>query len=270
LRDVHVIYDGVCVLDLVRLDVAEGERLFLLGRSGSGKTTLLNLIKGRLKPSSGTVCVLGDNPCPGESLDHQKIQRRIAMIDQEFHLVPRMRLIDNILTGCLGRVARLPSLFGWYPAHQWAKADTILSEVGLDGLGGRRVDTLSGGQRQRAAIARALMQEVDIILADEPVSNLDPELAEDALDLLVQCVERRRVTLIVSLHQPALAKKFSTRLVGLSEGKVIYDGPPEQLTEEASDRVYRSSLTEMEEAHDGTPETVAKKDSGPNLRVLNR
>ena len=166
-------------------------------------------------------------------------------------------------------------MFGWYSGKEWRQAETILQEVGLEGLGNRRVETLSGGQRQRAALARTLMQDADIVLADEPVSNLDPELAEDALELLVRCVERRGTTLIVSLHQPALAKQFATRLVGLRQGKVVYDGPPSDLTREASDLVYQSTLPEgglnpMESKHDRASTTLEKKTSPPDLRVLDR
>jgi phosphonate transport system ATP-binding protein len=160
------------------------------------------------------------------------------MIDQEFFLVPRLNVIDNVLHGCLGRVPPLQSLFGWYPPAEWEKAESILDEVELQGFGRRRVERLSGGQRQRAAIARALMQEADVILADEPVSNLDPELAEDALELLVACTRRRGVTLAVNLHQPSLARRFATRILGLADGRLAYDGPPEKFDEAAAAFLY--------------------------------
>lgn len=280
LDDVHVIYGDVCALDLPAWSVGPGERVFLLGRSGSGKTTLMRVLKGRVRPTTGRAELFGSNVIATSSGGRRRLQRRIAMVDQEFHLVPRMRVVENILTGCLGRVGTFRSLLGWYPAAEWAQAERILGEVGLDGLGNRRIETLSGGQRQRAAIARALMQESEIILADEPVSNLDPELAEDALELLVDCVSRRNVTLIVSLHQPALAKKFATRLVGLADGQIIFDGPPEDLTDAAADRVYRNTLpedmmkpetimTEVSES-DTAPKPKTQPAEAPNLRVLER
>ncbi len=277
----HVIYGDVCVLDVPSLEFRSGERVFLLGRSGSGKTTLMRVAKGRLKPATGTCRVAGGDPRSASRAERRQIQRRIAMIDQEFYLVPRMRVIDNVLSGCLGRVGRFRSLLGWYPVAEWEKAEQILAEVGLKGLGNRRVETLSGGQRQRAAIARALMQEAEVILADEPISNLDPELAEDALELLVECVERRGVTLVVSLHQPSLAKRFATRLIGLADGAIIYDGPPEKLTDEIAHRVYRETLEDdtvrpkdtarpKGEEHDDAAPGMAKPASPPNLRVLDR
>jgi len=273
LDDIHVIYDETCVLDLPRLTVGEGERVFLLGRSGSGKTTLMRVIKGRIRPDTGRCRVAGGSPRAASRSERRRVQRRGAMIDQEFYLVPRMRVIDNVLTGALGRVGRIRSLFGWYSQAEWDEAERILSEVDLQGLGNRRVETLSGGQRQRAAIERALMQDADVILADEPISNLDPELAEDALELLVECVERRGVTLVVSLHQPSLAKRFATRLIGLADGEVIYDGPPAGLTDEVSNRVYRDTLEDdtirsKESKDDDTPSGMAKPSGPPNLRVL--
>lgn len=275
LDDVHVIYGDVCALDVPAWTVRPGERVFLLGRSGSGKTTLMRVLKNRVQPTTGRAECFGRNVATATNGARRNLQRRVAMVDQEFHLVPRMRVVENVLTGCLGRVGTLRSLLGWYPAAEWAKAEKILREVGLEGLGNRRIETLSGGQRQRAAIARALMQESEIILADEPVSNLDPELAEDALELLVDCVARRNVTLIVSLHQPALAKKFATRLVGLADGQVIFDGPPEELTDAAADRVYRSTLpADMMKPegieHDSSTKTVADAPDAPHLRVLER
>jgi phosphonate transport system ATP-binding protein len=275
LDDVHVIYDHVCALDIQRLAIHRGERVFLLGRSGSGKTTLMRVIKARHVPTTGRIRVDDEDPFSNSLAERRAMQRRIAMIDQEFYLIPRMRVIDNVLTGSLGRVSTWKSLFGWYPSEEWVKAERILSEVGLEGLGNRRVETLSGGQRQRAAIARALMQEAEIILADEPISNLDPELAEDALDLLVACVKRRNVTLIVSLHQPSLAKRFATRLIGLSEGCVIYDGAPEELTPELSDIVYRDTLPEDEiqerkDTHDDSSKSVEAPEDSSNIRLLRR
>lgn len=237
LDSVHVLYGSTLALDIESLAIAAGERVFVLGHSGSGKTTLARLIKGRLRPSTGTVRVLGRDPASVR--DRRRRQRRVAMIDQEYFLVPRLTAVDNVLHGALGRVAPWMSFFSIYPRAEWKKAESILAEVELDGFGHRRVETLSGGQKQRTAIARALMQEADIILADEPVSALDPELAEDALELLVACVARREVTLLVDLHQPELARRYATRFLGLAHGRLVYDGPPEGFTEEIAELVYR-------------------------------
>ena len=271
LRGVHLLYGQTCALDVEQLDLGAGERVFVLGHSGSGKTTLSRIIKGRLKPSTGSVEVMGQDPYKLERERFRVHQRHVAMIDQEFYLVPRLRVVDNVLHGCLGRVPSWRSLLGWYPGEEWKKAEEILAEVGLQELGDRRVETLSGGQRQRAAIARALMQEAGIILADEPVSALDPELAEDALELLVECAARRDVTLVVNLHQPELARRFASRFVGLANGRIVYDGPPAGFTEEHARLVYRGNgngrphkRNRLEDAATG----VEEKTGPPGIRLV--
>lgn len=275
LEDVHLLYGHTLALDIPWLEIAAGERVFVLGHSGSGKSSLSRLIKGRLKPSTGRLEVLGRNPAAGSARERREIQRRVAMIDQEFFLVPRMSVVNNVLTGALGRVPRLPSLLGWYPSEAWRQAESILREVGLQELAERRVETLSGGQRQRAAIARALMQEADVVVADEPISSLDPELAEDVLELLVQCTARRGVTLVVTLHQPELARRFASRFLGLADGRVVYDGPPEGFGKEQAEEIYRSVDRGGDSASgggtddgDGVAATVAAALPGPGLRLV--
>lgn len=276
LSEVHVLFGKTLALDLPELEIRSGERVFVLGHSGSGKTTLSRLIKGRLKPSTGTVRVLGEDPAAGERRRRRRIQRQVAMIDQAFLLVPRMSVVGNVLMGCLGRVGTPRSLLGWYPAEEWQKAEAILEEVGLRGLAHRRVETLSGGQRQRAAIARALMQEAQIVVADEPTSSLDPELAEDVLDLLVECVVRRGVTLLVNFHQPELARGYASRFLGLADGRVVYDGPPEGFTETHGALVYRSARPSGppgeggEGRGDDSAPALDAPAPGPGLRLVRR
>lgn len=241
LHDVQVRYGEACVLDIRDVVIMPGERVFVLGKSGSGKTTLSRLLKGRLRATRGTVKVFGGDQ---SQIGQYETQQHVAMVDQEFNLVPRMSVVRNVLTGALGRVPWWKSAFGIYPQSEWGKAESILQEVELEGLGARRADTLSGGQKQRAAIARALMQEAPVILADEPISNLDPELAEDALELLVSCTSRREETLIVNLHQPRLARMFATRVIGLHEGKVVFDGPPDALSETDEEFIYAGAVEE--------------------------
>ncbi len=271
LREVHLLYGQTCALDVEQLDLRAGERVFVLGHSGSGKTTLSRIIKGRLKPSTGSVEVLGQDPYKLDRERFRAYQRHVAMIDQEFHLVPRLRVVDNVLHGCLGRVSSWRSLLGWYPGEEWRKTEEILTEVGLQELGDRRVETLSGGQRQRAAIARALMQEAEIILADEPVSALDPELAEDALELLVECASRRGVTLVVNLHQPELARRFASRFIGLANGKIVYDGPPAGFTEQHAQLVYRGNGNGRSHKRNRVEDpatSVAKETGPPDIRLV--
>ena len=241
LKDVQVSYANNCLLDIPEVSIMPGERVFVLGKSGSGKTTLSNILKGRIATTQGQTSMFGREYTSSESGLH----KYVAMIDQEFNLIPKMSVIHNVLTGALGRISHWRSLFGLYPTSEWAKAESILEEVELQGLGERRVDTLSGGQKQRVAIARALMQESAILLADEPISNLDPELAEDALELLVACTSRRNETLIVNLHQPRLARKFATRVLGLYEGRVVFDGSPDKLSETDEEFIYVGGDTDQ-------------------------
>lgn len=242
LENVRVSYGDTCVLDIANMSVMPGERVFVLGKSGSGKTTLARVLKGRVTPSAGRINLFGhDYTAHSHDLERQQ---HVAMVDQEFNLVPRMSVVRNVLTGSLGRVDGFKSFFGIYPGVEWEKAESILDEVELGGLGNRRADTLSGGQKQRTAIARALMQEASIILADEPISNLDPELAEDALQLLVNCATRRNEALIVNLHQPRLARKFATRVIGLHEGRIVFDGNPEELSADDEEFIYAGGESE--------------------------
>lgn len=273
-HDLHVLFGSTLALDLEHLSIEAGERVFVLGHSGSGKTTLSRLIKGRLRPTTGSVTVLGGDPATPNSAERRRLQRRVAMVDQEFFLVPRLSVVANVMSGALGRVPPLRSLLGFYPPDIWKKAEDILREVELQGLELRRVETLSGGQRQRTAIARALMQDADIIIADEPVSNLDPELAEDALQLLADCVARREVTLLVNLHQPELARRFASRFVGLADGRLVYDGDPAGFTQEHAELVYRGGQYKRSKkesvAHDDTAKPVATATGHPGIRLVRR
>ncbi len=244
LETVEMRFGEVLALAVDELAIAPGERVFVLGHSGSGKSTLARLIKGRLRPTAGSVEVLGRDPAAHSAAARHALARQVAMIDQEFFLVPRLSVIENVLTGSLGRAPRWRSLLGIYPGAEWRQAESILDEVGLDGMAERRVETLSGGQRQRAAIARALMQDARVIVADEPTSSLDPELARDVLQLLVACVERRGVTLLANLHQPELARRFASRFLGLANGRLVYDGPPSGFTATEADHVYRAVTRE--------------------------
>ena len=246
--DTSVRFKDSLALYIQHLEIAAGERVFVLGRSGSGKTTLSRLIKGRIRPTEGSALVLGHESTSSAPHARSKaFQHRVAMIDQEFHLVPRTNVIRNVLCGALGRVSTWKSILGIFSTEEWEKAEGILREVEMEDFAERRIETLSGGQRQRVAIARALMQDADLILADEPVSNLDPELAEDSLELLVNVTRRRNLTLMVNLHQPRLAKRFASRVIGLYRGHVVFDGDPDGLSTESEELIYVGPEPELEQ-----------------------
>jgi phosphonate transport system ATP-binding protein len=244
LRDVRFRYaaDGPLVLAIEHLSIESGERIAVIGPSGSGKTTLLRLLNGSLRAASGEVVVLGQRLLPGRRQRREQ-RRRIGMVYQDFALVERASVRDNALYGRLGYAHPWLSLIGHFSAEDRERAEAAVREVGLADQIDQRVDALSGGQRQRVAIARVLAQEPALILADEPISSLDPALTEGILSLLVEACERRGATLIMSLHQPQLARQHADRAVGISRGRIVFDGPTDRLTPQALHDVYGTALT---------------------------
>jgi phosphonate transport system ATP-binding protein len=224
-------------LAIDRLRVARGERVAVIGPSGSGKTTLLRLLNGTLAGVRGDIFVLGQRLVPGRRLPREQ-RRRIGMIFQGFALVERASVFDNVLFGRLGHAHPFLSLIGHFAERDRDIAGAAVREVGLLEERGKRADALSGGQRQRVAIARVLAQEPEIILADEPVSNLDPALTDDILGLLTAASERRGATLIMALHQPRLAAAHADRVIGVSEGRIVLDEAARRLSDDALRAVY--------------------------------
>lgn len=226
------------VLEDIDLTISEGEKVAILGASGAGKTTLLKCINQLVRPQSGRILV-GDteiwSPSARPEPAHQCV---IGMIFQEYALVESLSALDNVLIGCLGRVPRLRSIFGIYPEAEREIAWSCLEQVGLEEKGLRRVDGLSGGERQRVAIARVLAQRPRIVLADEPVSNLDPPLRHHAMELLVRICQQEERTLIASLHALDLVGDFATRIVGLRDSRVIFDGDADAATDDVIEMIY--------------------------------
>ena len=239
MRDIHVFLGDARapILDLEYLRVQRGEIAVVLGPSGAGKTTLLRLINSYVAPTGGVVRVLGAEITPERGLE-RSMKRRVGFVFQGFNLIPRASVLDNVLWGRLGRMSVM-SVLGAVRRADREAALAALDEVELAPLRDRRVDHLSGGEQQRVGIARVIAQEADLVLADEPVSNLDPELADEILELLVTVCGRHRRTLLVSLHVPELARRYGERIIGLRRGRVALDVPPAELTEEALRRLYQ-------------------------------
>ena len=235
--EVHYGRKAVLCIDQLRFD--RGERVSIIGPSGAGKTTLLRAIKGYVRPSRGKIEVLGLNWSTCDRQTRRRVQCRIGLIFQQFHLVPRMTVLQNVLCGRLGSTNRLKSLFGWFSSEDRQIAWRAICEVGLQEQVHQRADTLSGGQQQRVAIARVVAQQPEVILADEPVSNLDPILGAEVLSLLLDVTQHHDATLILNLHQPALAKRFGDRVVGLRDGRIVFDDSPSHLTDDRLQEVYR-------------------------------
>jgi phosphonate transport system ATP-binding protein len=252
LRDIRFRYaeGGPLVLTIDHLSIEPGERVAVVGPSGSGKTTLLRLLNGSLRPASGEASILGERLVPGRRQRREQ-RRRIGMIYQDFALVERASVFDNVLYGRLGHAHPWLSLIGHFAAEDRERAAAAIAEVGLQDQAAQRADALSGGQRQRVAIARVLAQEPALILADEPISNLDPALTEGILGLLVGACERRGATLVMSLHQPQLARRHGARAIGLRVGRIVLDEPTNRLTPQALHEVYGTTL-----AGEARPRTV--------------
>ncbi len=231
------------VLDIERLGISAGEHVALIGATGAGKTTLLQLIDGRLFGWSGHAEVLDRSLSPRRA-PPRGWTADIGFVFQEFALIERSTVYENVRNGRLGRTHPTLSLLGRFSACDEAAVARAIGDVDLSDLAERRVDRLSGGQRQRVAVARCLAQDPRILIADEPVSNLDPASAEKVLDLLRACVETRGATLIVSSHQPKLVARYVDRVVGLKQGRIAFDGSASALTPEELAGLYGWQVTE--------------------------
>jgi phosphonate transport system ATP-binding protein len=231
---------GVAALRGVDLDIARGEFVALVGPSGAGQSTFLRSLNGLVTASAGHVKVDGVAVAGAPADAARRIRARIGFVFQQFNLLRRLTVLDNVLIGRLAHVAQWRSLLGWFAAADVTRARATLDRVGLGALADRRADTLSGGQQQRVAIARALVQEPSIILADEPMASLDPALSRTVMELLQQVNREDGITVVASLHVLELAAGYARRIVALREGRVAFDGPAASLTGEGLDRVFGS------------------------------
>ena len=227
-------------LERVSLLVPAGESVALLGPSGAGKTTLLALLDGRLQGWRGRVSVLG-TPLDPDQPPPRAHRPDTGFVFQEFALVERSTVLRNVLNGRLGRMSPVRALLGSPTTQDLEIARTALADCGIGDLAERRVDSLSGGQRQRVAIARCLAQEPRLILADEPVSNLDPVRAGEILSLLTGAARARGATALFSSHQPDLARRFAQRIVGMRGGRIVFDVATSQLQGETTAELYREA-----------------------------
>ena len=230
--------DGTRALEDVSFDVEDGEFLVVLGLSGAGKSTLLRCINRLIEPTEGKIIWDGEDitAASGESL--RKIRRRIGMIFQASNLVDRSTVLTNVLSGRLGYTSTARSLLGRFGQADRQLAERNLKRVGIEALARKRADELSGGQRQRVGIARALMQEPDLMLADEPVASLDPVLAHSILRYLEQLNKEDSITVICSLHYMDLVRRYASRVVGLKDGRMVYDGLADDITDDRFREIY--------------------------------
>jgi phosphonate transport system ATP-binding protein len=238
-RDLFKRYpSGTVALDGVTLDVGAGEFVALIGSSGAGKSTFLRCLNGFVTPTAGLVSV-DDRPVTGASQNGlRSVRASVGFVFQQFNLLKRLSVLENVLVGTLSRVGIWRSLLGRFPGGELERARRTLGRVGLAGLDDRRADTLSGGQQQRVAIARALVQEPRVLLADEPMSSLDPASSRSVMELLQDINRQDGLTVIASLHVLDLAVTYGRRIVGLRAGQVVHDGSPAGLTQAAAEAIF--------------------------------
>jgi phosphonate transport system ATP-binding protein len=239
IQNVTKIYEGtVKALDDVSFEVPKGQFLAVIGLSGSGKSTLLRCINRLIDPTSGQIFFDGLNVTAANETELRRIRRRIGMVFQHFNLVHRSTVLTNVLAGRLGYVNPAWSLINRFPETDIANARKQLERVGLADKASNRADELSGGQQQRVGIARALMQNPDMILADEPVASLDPVLAHGIMQHLELINKEDGVTVLCSLHFLDLVHRYADRAIALNQGRLVFDGPPSEIDDERFKEIY--------------------------------
>jgi phosphonate transport system ATP-binding protein len=222
----------------VSLTIERGSFVGVIGRSGAGKSTLLRMINRLTDPSEGRILFEGRDVTGLQGADLRAWRRSCAMIFQQFNLVGRMDVMTNVLTGRLSQASHLRSLLNIWSETDKAMALSALEQFDMASLAARRVDQLSGGQQQRVAICRALVQEPDIILADEPIASLDPRNTKAVMDALLRINKHFGITVICNLHSLDLARTYCDRLVGMSAGQVVFDAVPAALTDDVARDLY--------------------------------
>lgn len=210
----------------------------IIGSSGAGKSTLIRCINRLVEPTAGRILLNGGDIVALDRKGLRAARRRIGMIFQEYNLVERLTVMQNVLSGRLGYVGLIASLRYRFPPEDIQSAFALLDRVGLDGYHNQRADALSGGQRQRVGIARALMQRPDLLLLDEPTASLDPKTARQIMRLVRELVSERQTPAIINIHDVALAKAYSDRIIGLRDGVVVFDDGPAELTDEVLSVIY--------------------------------
>ena len=248
--------DDTVALRDVSLAIEPGEFVVLLGPSGAGKSTLLRILNGLTPPTEGTVTVAGADP-------RERSGETVGMVFQMHYLIESMSAYRNALTGALGRTGTLRSICTAYDTETKRDALAALDTVGLLEAATQRAGSMSGGQKQRVGIARALVQAPDLLLADEPVSSLDPKAAREVMAYLKRAADARNLTTVTSLHQVNIAREFGDRFVGIREGEVTFDGDEDALTMEVVDEIYYGGEPADRSASSAQPDPDTTGERGP-------
>ena len=229
---------GQPVLGDISLAIAGAGITAIIGPSGTGKSTLIRCVNRLVDPTSGEILFAGLDLAKLSGKALRQARRRIGMVFQEYNLVERLSVMENVLCGRLGYVPVWRAWLRRFADADIARAFALLDTVGLADFATRRADQLSGGQRQRVGIARAVMQEPDLVLADEPTSSLDPRTSVEVMELLQRIAIERSIPVVVNIHNVALARRFASRIVGMSKGAIVFDGPPGALKDEQLGDIY--------------------------------
>ena len=236
----------VLALDDISASVKRGEFLVLLGLSGSGKSTLLRCVNRLIEPTAGTITFDGKDVTKAQGRELRHLRRRMAMIFQQFNLVRRSTVLMNVLSGRLGYASPAGTAVYKFSKDDIALAKANLERVGIPEQAYKRADELSGGQQQRVGIARALMQQPDLLMADEPVSALDPATAHSIMQHLEQMNREDGITVVTSLHFLSLARRYGTRILALKDGKIVFEGTPAEIDKVKFKEIYGEDAEEVE------------------------
>jgi phosphonate transport system ATP-binding protein len=253
---------GDLAVKAIDLDVPDGQVMALIGPSGAGKSTVIRCINRLVEPTAGTVTLNDVEITTLGRSELRRARRRMGMIFQEYALVERLSVMENVLSGRLGYVGFWPSFLRKFPQSDIDEAFRLLARVGLDHMADKRADELSGGQRQRVGICRALIQNPELLLVDEPTASLDPKTSRQIMRLIKELCGERRLSAIINIHDVMLAQMFAERIVGLQLGAIVYDGPPTGLTADVLTKIYGEEdwSATIRKADDDTGEAEAEID----------
>lgn len=236
---------GTVALDGIDIKVKPNEFIAVIGPSGAGKSTLLRCINRLIEPTEGSITFNGQSVELANGRELRRIRSQIGMIFQHYNLVGRLSVLENVLHGRLGYMSSLAGMFNRYSEEDKREAIALLHKVGLENEVYKRADELSGGQKQRVGVCRALAQRPQLILADEPIASLDPKSSATVMEAIHKNCAEQGIACLVNLHQVEVAKQYATRIIGIKNGKMVFDGPPEALSNHHTALIYEGKEDQM-------------------------
>jgi phosphonate transport system ATP-binding protein len=246
-RDLTKTYRGSSkpAVDHIGFSMSPGEMISVIGPSGAGKSTLLRCVNRLVEPSGGQVLIEGEEITGVPAGKVRALRRRVGMVFQQYNLVNRLTVFQNVMHGRLGYMNTWAGAFGLYSEEDKRRALYILEQTGLSEFLYPRAGELSGGKKQRVGVVRALMQQPSILLCDEPIASLDPVSAQVVMELIRDVSVRRGIACIVNLHQVDMARRYADRIIGMNEGQIVYDGPAAELTERMIEQIYGKPMSRL-------------------------